>query len=142
VFPQKLEDADFPDRNFDVIVAMQLVEHLVDPAVFAEKLKRVLKPDGIAYVETPNFDCVSRRLRIRSWMDTNLTAGHWHLFNPRSMAVFCERMGLRVVRCWTFFKALSIRSRSALLGKSLAGLDHTLGRVGMGNNVAVLITRD
>jgi SAM-dependent methyltransferase len=142
VLPQKLEDADFPDSTFDAIVAIQLVEHLVDPAVFTEKLKRVLKPRGIAYVETPNFDCVSRRLQVRSWMDNNLNVGHWHLFNPRSIAVLCERMGLRVVQGWTFFKALGIHSRSAMLGKSLVGLDYTLGRVGLGNNVAVLITRD
>jgi SAM-dependent methyltransferase len=142
VLPQKLEEADFPDNTFDVIVAIQLLEHLVDPAVFTEKLKRVLKPGGIAYVETPNFDCVSRRLQVQSWMDNNLNVGHWHLFNPHSMAVLCERMGLRVVQGWTFFKALGIHSRSALLGKSLAGLDYTLGRAGLGNNVAVLITRD
>jgi SAM-dependent methyltransferase len=142
ILPQKLEEADLPDSTFDVIVAIQLLEHLVDPAVFTEKLKRVLKPGGIAYVETPNFDCVSRRLKVQAWMDNNLNVGHWHLFNPRSMSALCERMGLRVVHGWTFFKALGIHSRSPLIGKSLAGLDYTLGRVGLGNNVAVLITRD
>ncbi len=142
VFSQKLEDVDFPDNIFDVIVAIQLIEHLIDPAVFAQKLKRVLKPGGIAYVETPNFDCVSRLLRVPSWMNCNVGPGHWHLFNPRSMAFFCERIGLRVVRRWTFFKALDIHRRSASLGKCLAGLDYTLGRMGMGNNVAVLITRN
>jgi SAM-dependent methyltransferase len=142
VFLQKLEDADLPDSTFDVIVAIQLIEHLLDPTVFAEQLKRVLKPGGIAYVETPNFDCVSRRLQVSSWMKQNIFPGHWHLFNPRSMVTFCERIGLRVVRGWTFFKALGIHSRSASLGKSMVALDHTLGRMGMGNNVAVLITKN
>jgi SAM-dependent methyltransferase len=139
---RKLEDADFAEASFDVIVAIQLLEHLIDPAVFALKLRHILKPGGIAYVETPNFDCVSRRLKLDSWMDKNLIAGHWHLFDPHSISVFCERMGLRVLRCWTFFKALGIHSRSAVLGKSLLSLDYTLGRAGLGNNVAVLITRD
>ena len=142
VFLQKLEDVEFPDSIFDVIVAIQLIEHLLDPTVFAETLKRVLKPGGIAYVETPNFDCVSRRLQVASWMNYNIFPGHWHLFNPRSMAVFCERIGLRMVRQWTFFKALDIHSRSVPLGRALVALDHTLGRIGMGNNVAVLITKN
>lgn len=142
VFLQKLEDVELPDDAFDVIVAIQLIEHLVDPTVFAEKLKRLLKPGGIAYVETPNFDCVSRRLRVPSWMNQNVAPGHRHLFNPRSMAAFCERIGLRVVRRWTFFKALGIHSRSASLGKSLVALDYTLGWIGMGNNIAVLITKN
>jgi SAM-dependent methyltransferase len=142
VLPHKLEEADLPSNAFDIIVAIQLLEHLLNPAIFAEELKRVLKPGGIAYVETPNFDCVSRLLQIQSWMDTNVTAGHWHLFNSRSIDAFCRQMGLRVVRCWTFFKALGLHSRSELLGRSIVALDYTLGRAGMGNNVAVLITRD
>ena len=142
VFLQKLEDVELEDSIFDVIVAIQLIEHLLDPTLFAQTLKRVLKPGGIAYVETPNFDCVSRRLQIESWMIQNVFPGHWHLFNLRSMAAFCERIGLRVVRRWTFFKGLGVHSRSATLGKSLVTLDYTLGRMGMGNNVAVLITKN
>src|SRR5262245_26058655 len=126
VLAQKLEEVDFPDCTFDVIVAIQLLEHLVDPEVFAQKLKSMLKPGGIAYVETPNFDCVSRHLRVESWIDNNVAPGHWHLFNARSISAFFERIGLRVVRCWTFFKALGIHSRSHLLGRSLLALDHTL----------------
>jgi len=142
VLPRKLEEVDLPDGTFDVIVAMQLLEHLVNPAVFAQKLKDMLKPGGIAYIETPNFDCVSRRLHVESWMDNNVAPGHWHLFNRQSLAAFFERIDLRVVRCWTFFKALGIHSRSQLLGRSLVALDYTLGRAGLGNNVAVLITRN
>lgn len=143
ILPMTLEEADFPEHSFDVIVAIQLLEHLVAPAVFAEKLKRVLKPGGIAYVETPNFDCLSRYLRLRTWMETNVGYGaHWHLFNPGSIQTFCSRMGMTSVRCWTFFKALGLHSRSPLLGKSMSmALDQTLGRAGLGNNVAVLIRR-
>ena len=64
-------------------------------------------------LKLPNFDCLSRFLRVPSWMKSNVGPGHWHLFNPRSMAVFCERIGLKVVRRWKFFKALDIHSRSA-----------------------------
>ncbi len=142
VLPEKLEDADLPDNTFDVIVAIQLLEHLLDPVVFAERLKRVMKRGGVAYIETPNFDCVSRRLSVASWLDNNVTGGHWHLFNPRSMQMFCDRMGLRIIRLWTFFKALGIHSRAPAIGKSVGLLDHTLGVAGLGNNVAALITRD
>src|SRR5262249_44818393 len=103
VLPEKLEDADLADNTFDVIVAMQLLEHLINPVVFTEKIKKILKPGGVAYVETPNFDCVSRHLQVESWMNSNVGPGHWHLFNPRSMGALCDRIGLRVVRCWTFF---------------------------------------
>jgi ubiquinone/menaquinone biosynthesis C-methylase UbiE len=44
----------FPDNTFDVVVAFEVFEHLTDWRKFLSEIKRVLKPDGIVYISTPN----------------------------------------------------------------------------------------
>lgn len=47
-------DIPFPDSSFDVVVAFEVFEHLSDWRKFLSEIKRVLKPEGVVYVSTPN----------------------------------------------------------------------------------------
>lgn len=42
------------DRTFDVIFAGELIEHLSNPGIFLEHVKKHLKPDGMLVMTTPN----------------------------------------------------------------------------------------
>lgn len=44
----------FADNTFDVVVAFEVFEHLTDWRKFLSEIKRVLKPNGIVYLSTPN----------------------------------------------------------------------------------------
>ncbi|NCU30782.1 class I SAM-dependent methyltransferase [Candidatus Saccharibacteria bacterium] len=46
----------FEDNIFDVVVSLETIEHLEDPEKFVIEVKRVLKPEGIFIVSTPNDD--------------------------------------------------------------------------------------
>lgn len=43
------------DREFDVVVAAEVIEHLTDPAGFLESVERHLADDGLLVVTTPNL---------------------------------------------------------------------------------------
>lgn len=43
-----------PDRSVDVVVSFETIEHVEDPAAFLIECARVLVPDGILIVSTPN----------------------------------------------------------------------------------------
>jgi SAM-dependent methyltransferase len=50
----------FSDKKFDVIVSMSVLEHLADPKLVFRELSRILKPNGIVILQTPNkYDYVS-----------------------------------------------------------------------------------
>lgn len=52
---------DFPDRFFDVIVAMDIVEHLFDPLALLADIHRMLRDDGSALIGIPqHFDIIQR----------------------------------------------------------------------------------
>ena len=45
---------NLPAATFDLIVSFEVIEHLDDPARLAQTAARLLKPDGILVVSTPN----------------------------------------------------------------------------------------
>lgn len=60
--------------SIDLIVAMEVVEHLAEPDRFLEEARRVLTPDGILLLSTPNREMVSpgwqrppNRFHLREW---------------------------------------------------------------------------
>lgn len=44
----------FPDESFDIVISNHVIEHVKNPRGHVAEVARVLKPDGIAYLATPN----------------------------------------------------------------------------------------
>ncbi|MHB8185475.1 MAG: glycosyltransferase [Dermatophilaceae bacterium] len=63
-----LDDAQFPDAlgpgQFDLVTAVEVIEHLEAPIAFLRGLARLLTPDGVAVVTTPNVDSLPARLKF------------------------------------------------------------------------------
>jgi SAM-dependent methyltransferase len=43
---------DFPDHSFDLVLSANVMEHVPDPQRYVRECARVLKPGGLAYIET------------------------------------------------------------------------------------------
>ena len=52
---------EFPDRSFDLIVSTENFEHLADQQGHVKELARILRPDGLCFVATPNPEMSSGR---------------------------------------------------------------------------------
>lgn len=92
------EAADvFPAGHFDVATAFEVVEHLRDPDVEAALLERVLRPGGLLYCTTPNFDSLTRRVLGPDW---RVIAYPEHLiyFTAATLASWLEPHGFRLVK--------------------------------------------
>jgi 2-polyprenyl-3-methyl-5-hydroxy-6-metoxy-1,4-benzoquinol methylase len=50
--------------GYDLVTAIEVIEHLENPIGFLRSVGRLLKPDGLAVVTTPNVDSVAARLRF------------------------------------------------------------------------------
>lgn len=50
--------------NYDLIIVSELIEHLFQPAVFLNKIKKYLSNDGELIITTPNFLMWTLRLRM------------------------------------------------------------------------------
>ncbi|RKZ78692.1 MAG: hypothetical protein DRR19_26020 [Candidatus Parabeggiatoa sp. nov. 1] len=48
------ESLPFPDEYFDVVVSNHVIEHVSDQQLHLSEIARVLKPNGVVYLATPN----------------------------------------------------------------------------------------
>lgn len=53
-----------PDNTYDLLIAGEIIEHLVDTDHFAEEALRVLKPGGHLILSTPNLASWYNRVRL------------------------------------------------------------------------------
>lgn len=50
--------------RYDAVIMIALIEHLVDPLGAMKKIRKLLKPGGIVYIDTPNMALYHRRLKL------------------------------------------------------------------------------
>jgi SAM-dependent methyltransferase len=94
-----LTSAKFPDNAFDVVVMRNLLEHLFDPNVEINEIRRILKPNGYVFLKVPNVMFEHGfRCRLTFGREHNLDPPH-HLnyFSPSSLKAFLRKSHLKFV---------------------------------------------
>lgn len=84
-FVADLLDAGFDDNQFDVVIFNHLIEHLTDPQTYLREIYRILKPNGILCVSTPNIDSISARVFGKYWQALFVPL-HLVLFSPTTLS--------------------------------------------------------
>jgi SAM-dependent methyltransferase len=63
----RLDAMPAPDRQFDVVACVAVIEHVLDPLALLRFLRALTAPGGIAYVVGPDVGSLARRLLGRHW---------------------------------------------------------------------------
>jgi 2-polyprenyl-3-methyl-5-hydroxy-6-metoxy-1,4-benzoquinol methylase len=90
----------FAPGFFDVITAFEVFEHVRDPRTEASTVSHLVRPGGLLYCTTPNFNALSRRLLGARWGVISYPE-HLCYFTPRTLRYWLRGHG---------FTAESIRS--------------------------------
>lgn len=99
-----------PEEGYDVVIAGEIIEHLVDPDSFLQNVRRHLRKDGRLILTTPNVASLGRRLMLLVGKNPYLefsssddingfpTVGHVRYFTKRTLVRLCSAHGFRLVR--------------------------------------------
>src|SRR5262249_60276142 len=60
VFHGTLDEFETDDR-FDLVFMSHVIEHVLDPVATVAKIRSLLKPGGVLYLETPNVGAPDAR---------------------------------------------------------------------------------
>jgi SAM-dependent methyltransferase len=85
------------DERFDVILMLNLVEHVDDPIATMRQAAELLAPGGVVWIQTPNFRALDARIyRRRNWAGLHCPR-HWVIFSQDGLGRALARSGLAPV---------------------------------------------
>lgn len=97
-----VEDISIEPKRFDIVSAMEVVEHVADPARFVAAAASVIKPGGLFLASTLNRTFRSFALAIVGaeyvlrWLEPG--THRWEQFvTPEELSLACRKAGLRIM---------------------------------------------
>lgn len=78
------------DQKYDVVISLEVIEHVSDPSAFVKSCMKKLKPGGIFVVSTPNGD--PEVIKNSSWISDPPPVHLW-LFSQKSMKTIFQTIG-------------------------------------------------
>lgn len=78
-------NSSFPSGKFDLIIAWNILEHVVDPFIFIAKCNEALTENGVLLIQTPNIRTLSARIFRTSYWGGLHSPRHFVLFDSNSL---------------------------------------------------------
>ncbi len=126
----------FKNGFFDIVVAGEIIEHIVNTDYFIDEIKRVLKPKGSLVLSTPNVASLGRRIYLLIGKNPcfeasygyppSAYAGHVRFFTKGLLLSYLEYKGFKITRFYS--DVINFNSTGSISSKLLANLFPTLGR--------------
>jgi 2-polyprenyl-3-methyl-5-hydroxy-6-metoxy-1,4-benzoquinol methylase len=88
--------------SFDGITMFEVLEHLNNPTHFLLRAQEVVKPGGLIYLTTPNFNSLERRILGKNW----------NVFHREHLTYFTEKNLTQLIKDHTDLEILHSETRN------------------------------
>lgn len=118
------EQLPFGDRASDLLISMDVIEHLDDDVLALREYRRVLKDGGVLFVTVPAYQFL--------WSEHDVHAAHRRRYTAARLRTAIEQAGFTVERLsyfYSFLVPLAILTRRTPLGRLLKDSDEETSSV-------------
>lgn len=98
----RMDDFEWTDASFDLIVTVSYLEHEPDPLPALATMRRLLKPGGVCAHKTPNYATWLRKLLGKRWSGYRWPE-HVQYFTPATLGRLLNAAGFEqvAVQAWS-----------------------------------------
>jgi 2-polyprenyl-3-methyl-5-hydroxy-6-metoxy-1,4-benzoquinol methylase len=119
------EALPFPDAHFDVIICMDVLEHVQDPEKLLAEISRCLKPGGLCHLTAINrfaFRDPHYHVRFVNWLPRIFSDSYLRLMGrAKDNSRFQDRQTLREMHYYRYGQLKSLFARHGLSGPADSG---------------------
>jgi len=99
-----IETNSFEDGSFDMVCLWDVIEHLSEPKQDLIKIRRLLKPGGILFINYPDIGTLPARLAGKKfWW---ILSVHLHHFSRKTIDLICQKAGYQVFHQQSYWQTL------------------------------------
>ena len=102
VFAGTANSCNFPDRYFDVISFIGVIEHFLDPLKEFKEISRILKDDGLICITTGYIDNLIGARYLKP-------VEHLYYFSRKTLRIFLQKVGFKIIRQEPYFRIFSLK---------------------------------
>lgn len=95
VFISTIDSQPIQGEIFDIITALDVIEHIKDDSKALIELKRIMKKDGVIIITVPAFQFL--------WSERDIALSHFRRYTIDSLTRTLSESGFRVMRISYFF---------------------------------------
>jgi SAM-dependent methyltransferase len=98
IFTGILEEANFPDDFFDVIIMSHTLEHLSEPLGTLRKACQILKNNGLIYINVPNVSLLKTQIKKRGKLGALREEEHLFWFSLKTLKAMLGKAGFKIFK--------------------------------------------
>lgn len=99
IIQSSFEDFDMSKlQNLKIAIMNELVEHLWNPSLCLKKISTHMKKGGYLSIETPDIDCISRKMFPKTYWGGYHFPRHLQLFSKKSMRLYLEENNFEIIK--------------------------------------------
>jgi len=132
VYSKDFLTLSLPEKTYDVITLWDVIEHFNNPTAALIKIRKLLKPNGILVLSTPDVNSIPANLTGSKWVGYKLSDEHLTYFSIKTMTNLLEKTGFSVVKKSHIGKHVSLpmlSDRASIYSPILGKLINLIGRL-------------
>lgn len=133
---------DLPENYYDVITVYHVIEHLLSPVDTLTRIKQLLSPDGVAFIETPNIGSLGAKIKREDWSQIK-PPEHITYFRPSSLQHALKESDFQNFRVFTVSPLIieSVSIMPLLVRQATTSIYKLAPLIGLGATLQALVLK-
>jgi len=100
------EELQFPKNHFDVVTLWQFLEQVPYPLMVFKEVRRILKPEGLLVVSTPNIEGIPAKILRKRWWEIRRL--HINQFTTKTLTNTLQNAGFKNISSVCYREFISL----------------------------------